>query len=125
MFERKESDFVLRTIQAMNSGSYRDDTWNENFNRQVLGSCTDILERVSEIVPGEKSRIVLDKVEMLLDKANYNGTVRSCGNNFYDHTYSYDINSRRLQQIKSNLTDKAVRYEKGIPDLYGDPGQQR
>lgn len=125
MFERKESDFVLRTIQAMNSGSYRDDTWNENFNRQVLGSCTDILERVSEIVPGEKSRIVLDKVEMLLDKANYDGTVRSCGNNFYDHTYSYDINSRRLQQIKSNLTDKAVRYEKNLPNEYGNSEQQR
>jgi hypothetical protein len=125
MFERKESDFVLRTIQAMNSGSYRDDTWNENFNRQVLGSCTDILERVSEIVPGEKSRIVLDKVEMLLDKANYDGSVRSCGNNFYDHTYSYDINSRRLQQIKSNLTDKAVRYEKNLPNEYGNSEQQR
>lgn len=119
MFERKESNFVLRSLQAIHSGSYRDDVWDENFNRVILESTSDILEKVSSIVPPEKSRAVLDQVDTLLSRAD--NTKDGYGRNFYDHTYASNIDTIKLNEIRRNLYPKVVAYEKWNQDVGENP----
>lgn len=118
MFERKESNFVLRTLQAMHSGSYRDDIWDENFNSTILESTTNILEKISSIVPPNKSRIVLDQIDLLLSRAD--NSKDGYGRNFYDHTYADSIDTSKLNNIRRSLYPKVMAYEKGSQDYGGN-----
>lgn len=108
MFERKESDFVRRTLQAIHSTSYRDDVWDPQYNARVLDSMIEILDKVSRIVPNEKSRVVLDQVDLLLQRADQKTKYGVC---FYDHSYARDIDTEALKDIRNRLAVKAYPYE--------------
>lgn len=118
MFERKESNFVLRTLQAIHSTSYRDDVWDEKFNSTILKSTTDILEKISSIVPPNKSRAVLEQVDILLSRAD--NSKDGYGRNFYDHTYADSIDTSKLNNIRRSLYPKVMAYEKGNQDYDGN-----
>ena len=127
MFEQKESNFALRTLQAIHSTSYSEETWSYDYNKKVLDSMTDILERISQIVPPEKARAVEEQVSTLLARAD-RGTVY--GTRFYDHTYADSIDTLRLEKMENELMRKIQPYERSKTvkreeqarkDEYGDP----
>lgn len=109
MFQNHESNFVLRTLQTIHSTSYRDDVWNREFNRRALTSMTEIVNRISEIVPSDKARPVLNQVEILLERAN---TKRGYGTRFYDHSYAEDIDTVSLEKTRQKLANKVYPYER-------------
>ena len=108
MFERKESNFVLRTLQAIHSTSYRDDVWDENYNENLLKSMTDILEKVAQIVPPENARAVEEQVSTVIERSDPKSVY---GSRFYDHTYALSIDTQRLENIRKNLLQKITPYE--------------
>lgn len=110
MFERHESNFVLRTLQSMHSTSYRTNIWNPSYNRNVLDSMTNILAQVSQIVPNDRARSVLNQVDILLQRANRN---TDYGSRFYDHSYAEDINTLELERIYNKLSMQVYSYERG------------
>lgn len=127
MFEKKESNFALRTLQAIHSTSYRNDTWDDGYNYGLLKSMTDILERVSQIVPPEKARAVEEQVATLIDRSDRKSAY---GSRFYDHSYAESMDSYRLETIRGNLLQKITPYEKSQSinqdsqtrkDEYSDP----
>ena len=127
MFEQKESNFALRTLQAIHSTSYRNDTWDDGYNYGLLKSMTDILERVSQIVPPEKARAVEEQVSTLIDRSDRKSAY---GSRFYDHSYAESMDSYRLETIRGNLLQKITPYEKSQSvnrdsqtkkDEYSDP----
>lgn len=109
MFERPESNFVLRTLQAMHSTSYRDDVWDTSYNTRIINSMTKILDEVAKRVPEDKARVVLDQVDLLLERSDRNSEY---GSRFYDHSYAEDIDSDKLQDIRGTLVKKVFPYEK-------------
>lgn len=118
MFEKHESNFVLRTLQAMHSTSYRNDAWDDKYNEDILKSMTDILEKVSEIVPPQKSRVVLDQVDIILDRADKS---TEYGKRFYDHSYAHNIDTEKLRGVRGKLYKKVIPYEKGIEPNLTEP----
>lgn len=110
MFEQKESNFVLRTLQSIHSTSYRDDVWDPEYNSKVLDSMTRILGEIAEIVPPNKARTVFNQVEILLERADRK---KPYGSRFYDHAYSEDIDTQALNGIRSKLAMKVFPYERG------------
>lgn len=106
MFERKESNFALRTLQLLHSTSYRKDSWNETYNRDILNSMIDIIESVSKIVPPEKARSVEKVVSTLIDRSN-----SSNGSRFYDQTYAFLMDTSKLEKIRTDLMHNIVPYE--------------
>jgi hypothetical protein len=112
MFERPESNFVLRTLQSIHSSSYRDDVWDEKYNRNALNSMTDILDSISQIIKPEYGRAVLNQVDILLERADTSKP--GYGKNFYDHNYAREIDSKRLKQIQNRLELKVKPYEKNV-----------
>lgn len=108
MFERHESNFVLRTLQAIHSGAYRDNTWDTDFNGKVLESMTRILGKVSEIVPPEKAKAVLNQVNILLQRSDRN---TDYGSRVYDHAYDREIDTISLGETKDKLLSKVRPYE--------------
>lgn len=111
MFENHESNFVLRTLQSMHSSSYRDDTWNEDYNMKIIDSMTRILEEVTRIVPEDKARYVLDQVNLLLNRSDRSTRY---GSRFYDHSYADDLDTRQLQAMKHTLSGKTYSYERSL-----------
>lgn len=109
MFERKESNFCLRSLQAIHSTSYSHENWDDNFNQRVLDSMTDILERVSKIVPPEKARDMEEKISMLIERSDRN---HGYGTRFYDHSYADSIDSYKLEEIRMGLLDKIQLCER-------------
>lgn len=109
MFEKKESNFALRTLQAIHSTSYRDDTWNPEYNVGLLRSMEDILERVSQIVPPDKARFVEEQISTVIDRSNRKSAY---GSRFYDHSYADDIDSYRLETVRDNLLQRIYPYER-------------
>lgn len=109
MFEKKESNFALRTLQAIHSTSYRDDTWDPRYNAALLKSMTDILERVAQIVPPDKARAVEEQISTVIDRSDRKSAY---GSRFYDHTYADDIDSYRLETIRDGLMQRINPYER-------------
>lgn len=109
MFEKKESNFALRTLQAIHSTSYRRDNWDDTYNRDILDSMIDIIEKVSEIIPPEKARSVEKVVSTLIDRSDRKSLY---GSRFYDQTYADSINSFKLEEIRDSLMSKIVPYER-------------
>ncbi len=110
MFGRHESNFVLRTLQSMHCTSYRNDVWDTSYNVKVLDSMTGILEKISQIVPENKARAVLDQVDILLQRADRNTPY---GARFYDHSYAEDIDTEKLNKTRQKLVSKVYPYERG------------
>lgn len=111
MFERPESNFVLRTLQAMHSTSYRNDVWDTSYNAQIIESMTNILGQVAAKVPEDRARVVLDQVDILLERSDRKSAY---GSRFYDHSYAEDIDQDRLKNIRGTLIDKVYPYEKSM-----------
>lgn len=109
MFERNESNFALRTLQAIHSTSYRDDTWDERYNDNLLRSMTDILEKVAQIVPPEKARVVEEQISTLIERSDRKSAY---GSRFYDHSYAETIDSYRLENIRDGLLQRINPYER-------------
>ncbi len=104
MFENPESNFTLRTLQAIHSTMYRDDLWDSKFNAKMINSLVEIYESLSLIIPNNKASILLDQVNMLLERKQTGF--------FYDNTYQKNIDTRALTQIKDLLEEKIKEYEK-------------
>ena len=109
MFERKESNFALRTLQAIHSTSYRRDNWDDTYNRNLLDSMTDIIEKVSEIIPPEKARSLENVVSTLIERSDRKSLY---GSRFYEQSYAETIDSYKLEQIQKELMSKIIPYER-------------
>lgn len=115
MFEKHESNFVLRTLQAIHSTSFRDDLWDDNYNKNLLDSLTEILDNISKRVPPEKSKALLTHIDTLLKRADSKDDLY--GNRFYDHVYRDEIDVYALENIKSRLIEKVIPYERGLENV--------
>ena len=112
MFEKKETNIVTRTLQAIHSMSYRDDVWDIIYADDLLRKMTYTLEMTSQIVPPEKTRVVLEQVDLLLERAD---TTKGFGKRYYDHTYADCIDVRRLTNCRNILREKNESYENNGP----------
>ena len=104
MFENPESNFTLRTLQAIHSTMYRDDLWDPKFNKKILNSLVEILGELSKVISNSKASVLLDQVNMLLE--------RKQTGLYYDNTYKKSIDDKTLKQIKELLEEKVKKYEK-------------
>jgi len=109
MFKEKESNFVLRSLQAIHTTSFKEELWSIEYVRNTLDSTIDILDRVSEIISPEKKLYVLNMVNLLLDRADKS---KRYGTRYYDHTYRNQIDTEKLIAIK-----KKIKGELNIHDL--------
>ncbi len=108
MFERKESNFALRTFQAIHSTSYRNDVWNEDYNKGLIDSMRDILNMISERVSSKKASQVEQQVSMVIersDKKSYYGT------RFYDHSYAHNLSMAGFEEIRRKLISKTKTHQ--------------
>ncbi len=108
MFERKESNFALRNLQVMHSTSYRNDVWDDDYNRRLIRSMRDIFKTISERVTSRKAQSVEKHVSTLINRANGNSEY---GSRFYDHSYANDLEMADFDEIKRGLVHKSKSYE--------------
>ena len=122
MFEKRESNIVTRTLQAIHSMSYRDDVWDITYVDDLIRKMTYVLEETSKIVPPEKSRVVLNQVNLLLERAD---TTKGFGTRYYDHTYAGCIDVNRLKNCKNILQEKNEPYENNKQVKQNNKEQER
>ena len=104
MFENPESNFTLRTLQAIHSTMYRDDLWDPKFNVAVLNSLVEIFDSLAVSIPNSKAGVLLEQVNMLLERKQTGF--------YYDNIYKKSIDGKTLKQIKKLLEEKIKEYEK-------------
>ena len=109
LFEKHESNIVLRTLQALHSSGYRSDVWSNDISKELLDSLINVLEKYSEIVPASKSRAVLDQVNLLLERSD--DSMEGYGRRYYDRVYRDLFDTKRLEKIREYLEEKNVPYE--------------
>jgi len=110
MFEKHESNFLIRTLNSIHTMSYRENVLDKKFVVDILESYGDIIEKVSEIVTPEKARTVLNQVNMMLERADRSNK-DGYGGRFYDYDYSRFIPQSKLYGIQGRLVNKVMAYE--------------
>lgn len=125
MFEKHESNFLLRTLNALHSMSYRSNVWDGQFAINILESYAEITRKIADIVSPEKARIVLTQVETLLERSRSylekenifqskygeNNREPNYGERFYDKDYSNLIPQMKLFETRGILLKKTEAYE--------------
>lgn len=110
MFEKHESNFLIRTLNSIHTMSYRENVLDKKFVAEILDSYGDIIDKIAQIVPPEKARAVLNQVNTMLeraDRSNPNGY----GARYYDYDYSRFIPRTKLFEVQSRLVNKTITYE--------------
>ena len=110
MFEKHESNFLIRTLNSIHTMSYRENVLDKKFTFDIIQSYVDIIERVSQIVPPEKARPVLNQVSTLLERAD-RGNPDGYGARYYDYDYSSFIPQSKLHEVQKRLVSKTIAYE--------------